>query len=182
MSSIHNDDESISERLLREWEAASARYRHPLPLSPNILSERSGGEYANEVGYSVTVSQGSVNVWVWGSGNVAAQASAHRGGSGGSSLNYAAYYTHENMTVQMALAAEDCGSPGCTHDLAVPVKLLLTEELVAWLCELCLAQLPADWEPLSSPPTEHVRNILNQYGERVAYWTTQTGEWIIVRV
>lgn len=188
MSSIPlGDDES----LLRQWEAAQARYRSPLVLRPNILSERSGGQYANEVGYNVSVSQGNVSVEIWGEGGGTTSASMRHGGAGGSSEfgvsigmahNYLSYHTDESTGAQMALAAGDVARSSCWHDLAVPVDLMLTDERVAWLCELCLAQLPANWQPPACPPDEHNKSILNQYGERVAYWTTESGEWIIVRV
>jgi hypothetical protein len=39
----------------------------------------------------------------------------------------------------------------CGHDGAVPVDLLLTGERVAWLCEACGEQLPADWGAADLP-------------------------------
>lgn len=35
----------------------------------------------------------------------------------------------------------------CNHPDAVPVELLLTGEVVAWLCPDCDRQLPAGWGP-----------------------------------
>jgi hypothetical protein len=37
----------------------------------------------------------------------------------------------------------------CAHLHAVPVELLLTGELVAWLCPGCGRQLPAGWAAVS---------------------------------
>jgi hypothetical protein len=40
----------------------------------------------------------------------------------------------------------------CAHEGAVPVELLVTRELVAWLCPACDAQLPAGWNPAALRP------------------------------
>jgi hypothetical protein len=42
------------------------------------------------------------------------------------------------------------GAAGCAHRDAVPVDLLLTGERVAWLCDACGEQLPADWHPATT--------------------------------
>jgi hypothetical protein len=39
----------------------------------------------------------------------------------------------------------------CAHPDAVPIKLLLTGELVAWLCPACDTPLPAEWGPAGPP-------------------------------
>lgn len=46
-------------------------------------------------------------------------------------------------------------SPGgyCDHPEAVPVELLVTGDLVAWLCPDCDVQLPAEWAVQDSTPS-----------------------------
>ena len=181
MSSTQNDE--WYEQLLAEWERARARYAGALIRTPNIFSVRSGGEYATEVSYNVSVSQGSVNVTVWGGGNGSISASAH-GGAGGSSgfgvETYLAYHSDESTGTQMALAAGNVARPSCQHYLVVDVNTILGE-LVAKLCEQCGEQLVAEFSQPQQPLSNRAETILNQYGEPIARWTTQSGEWVIVR-
>jgi hypothetical protein len=201
MSSIRSgDEESMSEAVLRAWETSQARSRSrsSIILPPGaVLSGRSAGDYADEVSYNVTVSQGSVSVEMWGSGSHSASLSVHSGGAGGSSQANTVfraesnsifggtvdYWTDEGTGVQMALSDGDTYQPICRHDLVIPVTLLYTveQEVVANLCELCGEQLPAKFRPPTGPISNSQRELCNRYGEPIARWTTQTGEWVIVR-
>jgi hypothetical protein len=49
------------------------------------------------------------------------------------------------MSMEMAGALLKTWGGGCQHLDPVPVRLLLTGELVAWLCPDCLDKLPAEW-------------------------------------
>ncbi len=56
-------------------------------------------------------------------------------------------YPSANVGISAALACARLTAVfgPCAHD-AVPVELLDTGEIVAWLCTACGTQLPADWQ------------------------------------
>ena len=174
-------EEARAREVLAQWEAARARYGGPFVRPANILSVRSGGEYAAEVSYNVPAQGIGVNVTVWG-GNSSTVALHGGGGGSGGSYSMAAYYKDESTQVQMVLAAggRDVAPLSCAHDLVSPVTLLLTDELVASVCELCGEQLAASFEP-PVEPSDGRTDLFSECGERIAHWTHQTGEWVIVR-
>lgn len=173
-STPSKEPESFSEALFREWERARARSGSPLILPSSYI-----------VG-SAECEGDSVNVTIWGSGSSQVTIDGSAGGSGGSVSVYGGavrYWSDDSTGVQMVLSDGHVAQPFCQHDLVVPVNLLYTfeHETVSYLCELCGEQLPLSFEAPVGPASNAAKDICNQYGEKVARWTTESGEWIIVR-